>query len=88
MTFHVRSSISLQVLTSKLNGEHKFAFLNIHTLPQPCSLSYDWIGENLYIADCLLKKIKLYNLNNGRQKNIISDGIQSVKCVAVDPITG
>ena len=70
-----------------MDGENKYA-LHVRSLPRPCSLSYDWIAENLYIADCLAKRITLINVATGKQKNIISDGIQNVKCVVVDPVVG
>ncbi|XP_053385857.1 low-density lipoprotein receptor-related protein 2-like [Mercenaria mercenaria] len=62
--------------------------LSLESMPKPCSLSYDWIGGNLYIVDCLAKRIAVYNLRSKRQKNIINDGIQNCRAVAVDPTTG
>ncbi|KAL4217440.1 Low-density lipoprotein receptor-related protein 2 [Mactra antiquata] len=62
--------------------------ITLQGFPKPCGLSFDWLAKNLYIVDCLVKRIAVYNIRRNRQKNVINDGIQNCKTITVDPTTG
>lgn len=70
------------------SGDEGKAEIPLQSMPKPCSLAYDWIAGNLYIVDCLAKRIAVYNIKLKRQKNIINDGIQNCRALTLDPTTG
>ncbi|KAL3854471.1 hypothetical protein ACJMK2_013739, partial [Sinanodonta woodiana] len=71
-------------LTSPLDNRP----LHINGVPKPCSISLDWIAQNLYIVDCLSKRINLFSLTSGKVRSIIVDRTQNCRAVAVDPTMG
>ena len=80
----------LQLYTNLINAHSKDIYIqhDTVTLPKPCGLSYDWMAQNLYVSDCLARKIALINPQKGKEISIISDGIQNVKSLVVEPLSG
>lgn len=77
-----------QVYKTTLDGNSKSEILPLKGLALPVGLAWDWLGENLYVADQDSARIDLYSLSTGFQRNILSDNIQSPTCIALDPTTG
>ena len=51
------------------------------------SIAVDWIGNNIYILDDILKRIDVVNPVNGKQANILGYLVKPMD-IEVDPSTG
>ena len=61
------------------------------SIARPTMLVVDWISRNIYIFDARSQRIDLVYISPEgilNQANIVSEGVESVGAMAVDPLAG
>ena len=54
----------------------------------PEGIAVDWVGQNLYITDTVMKAIKVMSLDGKKSRLLFFRGIANPRAIVVDPARG
>ncbi|XP_071103874.1 low-density lipoprotein receptor-related protein 2-like [Haliotis cracherodii] len=87
LIFYINST-DKKVYQVNINGNSGRRLLPTQGVSNPQAIAYDWIGNNLYMAERDSARIDLFSLSNDKQRNIISNELKWPASIALDPVKG